>query len=436
MKKTIVILTALLASIGVAGQELPRRPLLGVKLKTIDQDTRRVMNLKDSCGVLVESVIPSSTAERAGFKKGDVLLSINKVGFKLPEEAVRYVASSDGGASFSYELIREGEKISGNSVFQPMPFEIHNGIEMKYTAVQTVNGLQRLIVSKLPGNEKRPVIVFIGGIGCYSLDSPLDSKRSEVQLLNQLTRKGFVCVRAEKPGVGDNRKCTPCNEVSFSDEVSGYVSAVNEIKKYDFVDSTRVFVLGHSMGGVMAPLIAQKSRLKGIIAYGTIGSGFLEYLIKTRRTITDAEQMDPVEAETYVKDACECAGYYFVEGMSIGDAAAKKRECEEHLSVFNLRSGTYNRELYALNVAGAWKTFSGKALLIWGEGDYISYADDHRIIADAVNHYHPGQASMLRVKNASHSMQQALDFKDAVTDDGPYNPEVGLKILAWLKSAS
>lgn len=317
-----------------------------------------------------------------------------------------------------------------------MPFEQHVGIEMKYTSVQTVNGLQRLIISKLPGNEKRPVIVFIGGIGCYSLDSPLDDKRSEVQLLNQLTRKGYVCVRAEKPGVGDNRKCTPCNEVSFNNEISGYISAVNEIKKYNYVDSGRVFVLGHSMGGVMAPVIAQKSNLKGIIAYGTIGSGFLEYLSKTRRTIAEAEQMDPAVSETFVKEACECSAYYFADGMTIKQAVEKNPVCAEYLSVFELRSQDYNRQLYALNIAGAWKSFTGKALIMWGEGDYISAADDHRIIVDAINQYHPGKASLVKIKNASHSMQQAADFKDAVTDDGSYNPEVGKKIIQWLKSAT
>jgi uncharacterized protein len=429
------ILLVMLLPLLCRAQELKRRPFLGIQMSKVDDDTKRVMGLAEARGVLLQEVFPNSTAAAAGLLKGDVLLSINGKPVNSPAEGVAIVGALAADSRFTYEFIRKGQTINGKAVIKAMPPEKHDGIEMIYTAVQTMNGLQRLIVSKPQGSGRHPVLLFIGGIGCYSLDSPFDTLRSEVQLLSTLTRAGYVCVRAEKPGVGDNRQCTPCEKMTFDNEVSGYAEAVKKIKTMDYADSASVFVFGHSMGGVMAPLVAKSQKVKGIIAYGTIGSNFIEYLAKTRRTIASSYNMSPEETDDYIRDYCECAGWYFVDGLTTEQAAARKKDCGEYLSVFDLRSRDYNRQLYALNVPGAWKSFSGKALLLYGEQDFVASKEDHRIIADAVNHYHPGHAIMQVVSGASHGMTAASSFEEARTNTGRYHPGVGEIVLNWLKSA-
>jgi pimeloyl-ACP methyl ester carboxylesterase len=437
MKQKIIFLLVVVSLHITRAQELARRPLLGIQMLKVDEDTRRVMHLPDLKGVLIKSVIPNSTAVKAGFETGDVLLKLNDQEINSPEEGIKFVAASASGESFSYELIRDHKIIKGTSVFEAMPLEKHEGMEMVYTSISTVNGLQRLIISKPNDAQKHPAIIFIGGIGCYSLDFPMEPERSEVQLLNALTREGYVCIRAEKPGVGDNMKCTPCAEVSFNNEISSYISAAQAVKKYAYVDSSSVYIIGHSMGGVMAPVIAQQTRIKGIIAYGTIGSGFIEYLAKTRRTLAEAYKMSPEDTDDYIKDYCECAGYYFVEGLTTEEAAKKKAACKDYLSVFDYRSRAYNKELYALNIPGAWKDFSGKALLLWGENDFISSKEDHQVIANTVNYYHKGNADFILVKSASHGMNVANSYEEALSKNAAgakYNPEVGTTISKWLKS--
>jgi esterase/lipase len=124
---------------------------------------------------------------------------------------------------------------------------------------------------------------------------------------------------------GDNSKsCKPCNKVSLNEETAGYVEIVKAIKRRDDVDSNAVYIFGHSMGGVFAPMVAQQTHVKGIIAYGTIGSNFLEYLMKSRKTIAEAYEMSPEESDDLVKDFCECAVYYFADSMTTAEAAAKK----------------------------------------------------------------------------------------------------------------
>lgn len=433
MKNLLITLLSVLSFFSFS-QELKRRPFLGTKLDKITDDVKRIMELPNEKGVLISEVIANSTAEKTGFLKGDVLLKLNGIETNVPAEAVKLVSTYRGGDEFTYEILRGKKKITGKSVFKEMMKEQYTNIDMEYTATKSVAGVQRLIVSKPKTNKKSPAIIFIGGIGCYSLDNALDTSRSETQLLNGLTRSGFVCVRAEKPGMGDNIKCKPCSEVSFKEELDGYVNAVKSVKQYSYVDSNRIYIIGHSMGGVFAPLVASQTTIKGIIAYGTIGSNFIEYLNKTRRTIAEAYGWNPVETDDYIKESCECASYYFVDKLTTEQATKKKEVCKEYLPVFDYRSKAYNDELYSFNFPGLWKDFNGKALLLWGKSDYIASKEDHEILTQTVNHYHSGNATFKVMDNCTHGMEYAPSFQEALKNPGSFNRDVVSEILKWLNT--
>jgi uncharacterized protein len=436
MNKYFLHAFLIVAIINCNAQELARRPLLGIQMEKVTADTKRIMELPSEKGVLVKSIIPNSSAEKAGLKTGDVLLKINSVEVNSPDEAVKLVGTYKGGDQFSYEIIRDKKLQKGNSSFKEYRREEYKDIDMEYSAVKSVNGIQRMIISKPKNIKNAPVVVYLGGIGCYSLDNAMDTSRNETQFLNAMTRAGYVCVRAEKPGVGDNTACKSCAEIGFKEELDGYVNTVRSIKKYSYVDSNRIYVFGHSMGGVMAPLVAQQTNLAGIIAYGTIGSNFMEYLLKTRRTIGEAYSWPPDETDAYVKEYCECASYFFIEKMNSDKAALKNRSCKEYLSVLEYRSRKYNDELYDLNIPLAWKNFNGKALLMWGEGDFIASKEDHKIIAEAINYYHPGNATFAIMAKSTHNLSNAASFQEATKNEGSFNKQIPIQILQWLKSVA
>lgn len=403
-------------------------------MENLTDDLRRIMGLKDSSGVLINGILPRSTAAAADFRKGDILLRINDHSFRDIQDAVHFVGSQQSNTSFSYELLRDKKKISGKAAFRPFPEEQYEDLQMVYTAAKTGSGMQRIIVSKGKETRRYPLVVFLGGIGCYSLDMPFDSSRSEVQLLNRLTRAGFMTARIEKPGMGDNAgKSRACSEISFTEEAEGYINAIESLKKRSDVDAENVFIIGHSMGGLFAPIVAAKTHIKGIVAYGTIGSNFIEYLAKTRQTIGEAYAWPPDETDAYIKDFCECAFYYFNERRSTAEVTAKKAGCSEYLGIFDLRSRAYNDELYAMNIPAVWKAYNGKALLLWGSSDYISSEEDHKILEATVNHYHSGNGKFITIRNADHGMNSAASFAEARTNPGRYNTEVGKTILQWLQ---
>ncbi len=434
MKNIIAIFFCLSYLSCVQAQELPRRSFLGIQMENITADTRRMMEVKEDYGVLVQGTVPGSTAEAAGIKRGDILLSLNGTKINDVVQAVGYVAGQNSGSSFTYELLRDKKKVTGSSSFKEYPREKYPDLDVSYETVKTATGLQRLIITKSKGAGKKPVLVFLGGIGCYSLESPMDSNRNEVRLINALARNGFMIARVEKPGIGDGAgHSKKCEVVSFTEEKDVYVQAVKDLKKRADVQADNIYVLGHSMGGVMAPMVATETSLKGIIAYGTIGTQFMEYLAKTRKTIGEANGWSEAETEAYTKEVCECSKYFFVDKMTAEQAGQKKSGCKEHLDGLEARSRKYNDELYAVDYTALWKPFTGKALMIWGKGDFISSQDDHQILTNTINKYHPGNATMV-VVSADHGMSTANSFREAATNPGQYNPEIYKKILDWLKS--
>lgn len=433
MRYYIALALALLPLVNTA-QEIQRRSFLGTRLENVTDDLQRIMKLDDTSGVLISDVIKGSTAEATGFKKGDILLKIDGVPVNEPAQAVMLVGTRKGNTKFTYELLRNKKLVKGTSTFKPYPQESYPDLDVRYTQVKTVSGLQRIIISQTKTNTRQPVVVFIGGIGCYSLDSPLDTSRGEIQLLNKLARAGFTTVRIEKPGMGDGAGYgKPCNEIGFKEEVQGYVTAIDELRKSKEIGDAPTYVIGHSMGGVMAPMIGAGTRVDGIIAYGTLGSNFIEYLAKTRRTIGQAYEWPEEETDEYVKDACECASYYFIGKETTEQAAKKHPICGEYLSVFDLRSRLYNDELFAINVPALWKGYKGHSLIAWGESDFISAREDHEIIVNAINRYHSGNGTLAIIKNADHGMNQAASFQEALKESGSYNTEIGTVFLNWLK---
>ncbi len=64
---------------------------------------------------------------------------------------------------------------------------------------------------------------------------------------------GFALFRMDKPGSGDSDGV--CAETDFEAELAGYRAAFRSIRNYDFVDPDRIYILGVSNGGGVAPLI-------------------------------------------------------------------------------------------------------------------------------------------------------------------------------------
>ena len=114
-------------------QGLSRRVFLGIRMENLTDDAKSLMGIEGQKGILVSEVLPNSTAVNAGFKKGDVLSSINGVALENTQQVLSELSKYSSGQSFSYELIRNKKSKSGKSVFTPYPEEKYPGLTTLYT---------------------------------------------------------------------------------------------------------------------------------------------------------------------------------------------------------------------------------------------------------------------------------------------------------------
>jgi serine protease Do len=86
------------------------RGWLGVMIQKITPDLAKSFGLKESDGALVGDVIPGGPAEKAGIKRGDVIVKFNGQDIKSMESLPKYVAGVTPGKKVDLEIVRDGKR--------------------------------------------------------------------------------------------------------------------------------------------------------------------------------------------------------------------------------------------------------------------------------------------------------------------------------------
>jgi serine protease Do len=82
---------------------------LGVYTQALSPELREGLDYQGE-GVLVNRVVAESPAERAGVRKGDVIVSVNSRSVSMPEELAFVVAAARVGQEVSLVVVRDGVK--------------------------------------------------------------------------------------------------------------------------------------------------------------------------------------------------------------------------------------------------------------------------------------------------------------------------------------
>ncbi|HKE57218.1 MAG TPA: DegQ family serine endoprotease [Pyrinomonadaceae bacterium] len=87
-----------------------RRGVLGVTVQPITSDIAASLGLKDMNGVIVNSVMPGGSAEKAGLKQGDVITKLNGVAVTDSNAFRNHVASTQPGTTVTLTVLRNGRE--------------------------------------------------------------------------------------------------------------------------------------------------------------------------------------------------------------------------------------------------------------------------------------------------------------------------------------
>jgi pimeloyl-ACP methyl ester carboxylesterase len=401
-----ILLSLALATPGSA-LELGRRAFLGITAAPLPAGTDSI-----GTGVLAERVIAGSPAAQAGVASGDVVVSVDGKPVAAVDEFLRAVRLHRAGDTVLVELRRAGQPLTLVVTLGRVPLETAPGIDFTYDAVATPTGLQRTIMTspKAPAVGRLPAVLLIGGIGTYSVDYSFDPDHDVAEpyrrLLAALTRRGFVTLRVEKSGVGDSEG-PPAKEVDLEGELAGYVAGLRMLKQRPEVDSERVFILGHSIGSVEAPMAAAREPVRGIVVMEGVGTTWFEYeLVNVRRQL-ELEGIAPAEVADRMALKEWAMHRLLIEGQPRAALLAERPAAAAMIKY--PASDAYVRQVAALNLPALWAPLDLPVLVIYGSSDFItSEADSQAILVD-VNHAHPGRGELRIIDHMDHYLTDAAD---------------------------
>lgn len=139
------------------------------------------------------------------------------------------------------------------------PFD---SVHLEESPIEVVSGKYKLpgTLTRPKGKTHLPIIILVHGSGPQDRDGSIGPNKIYRDIAWGLAAKGIAVLRYDKrtyvygkSSVPEGKEITPDEEV-----VEDAVSACQLAASLPFIDKRKVFIAGHSLGGLLAPLIATR----------------------------------------------------------------------------------------------------------------------------------------------------------------------------------
>jgi len=323
--------------------------------------------------------------------------------------------------------------------------ESYPNVDVIYDSVATPHGerLRTIITKPRDAKGKLPVIFVAGWLSCDSVEAPADTKDATGLVFRGLAQlPGFCLFRMDKQGVGDSEGV--CAQNDFESELAGYRVAFRALNKYDFLDSTRIYILGISNGGGFAPLVpesdAAQTQVRGYISVGGWVKTWFEHMLEIERRRFGLMGKSPGEVNDRMKAAATLYHEWLIKGRSVDDILKEQPQLAElwpegkdHTHLYG-RPLKFYEQLQKLSLAGVWSRVKVPSLILHGQYDWIMSREDPELMAQYVNANLPGAARFMEVADMGHTFQHYMSMADAFAGKSePFDPKVIRLVSDWLE---
>lgn len=163
---------------------------------------------------------------------------------------------------------------------------------------------------------RAPAVVLITGAGLEDRDESMpgvNGYRPFRQIADTLGRTGLILLRMDERGYGASG--ASASPPTIADLATDSRAAIAYLRSRPDVDASHVFLLGHSEGGEIAPMIAASdSTIAGIVTLGApavtgrqIRHAQLEYALAQDTTITEATRDSVLRSRDAILDSAAIA---------------------------------------------------------------------------------------------------------------------------------
>jgi hypothetical protein len=230
---------------------------------------------------------------------------------KLSVDGRRVKVTIPGVGDFEGELSTDGQTLSGALVqgLQRTPLRFDRGAWARALRPQTPKppypyrseeagydnpkrpGVHLAGTLTLPTGQGRfPAVLLVTGSGAQDRDETMFEHKPFLVLADALTRLGIAVLRVDDRGMGGSTGASPGD--TTADFATDVESGVAWLKSRSDIDATRIGLLGHSEGGVIAPMVASRdSSIAFVVLWAGFGVPGADIIVEQVRALSAAAGM-------------------------------------------------------------------------------------------------------------------------------------------------
>nr|WP_239106927.1 alpha/beta fold hydrolase [Flavobacterium macrobrachii] len=420
-------------------QSLQRKVQFGARVEYVTENGTSGCKVKQ---------VARGTSLALKLQEKDLIVKIGNSTFASTDEFTQKFLTYSPNQEVQLTVLRGKKKLVLKAKAVARPYETDDNATVIYDEVAYKGGQLRVIINKPFKENKMPAMLFIPEYTCSSIDD-LPTYHPYKRIVDAYVDAGYVTLRVEKSGLGDSKNTPPCESCDLLDEIENFEVGLKKLKSLPYVDPNQIIIVGHSMGGIVAPAISAKNKVAGVVVYGTTAKSWFEYQIEMYRVQNALSGMNPIEVEQSVIAQYDLNYRYFVKKEKLEDIAKETKadsilrtswEYDGKGKIYS-RNAEYWRQIQDYPHLENWKNTTAKVLVQYGESDFQAFSKtDHQQIVNTVNFFNPGNATLMTYPSTDHfyaksgTMQEAYNkFSNGQIQQlfDEYNQEVGLSAVKW-----
>lgn len=328
----------------------------------------------------------------------------------------------------------------------PADWSVRARLTVVQTAVETDRGFRARVLTTVPANataHRLPAVLFIPWLSCDPVEVQGSTDDGYIRFVRDLSAQSRMVVsRVEKSGVAGSEG-PDCSVSTLDDDFAAFRAGLKALRARPDVDTTKVFLIGGSIGGAFAVTLAAESgyRVAGVVSVNSFARTWYEHMIDhERRRLTFADTSGELLGDAMRGFELLYTGF-LIQKLTPGKVIAAHPELRrlwyDTTTGQYGRSAAYFHQVQALDVDRALASLNVPALFVGGEYDWVMGSQEPGFAAARVNRFHPGRATSRVYAGLSHGIHTFASAANAYHgQNGKYDPIVAADVSLWLRRMS